>query len=255
MADLADWIKAVRSSHERFSALVLPLDDEQVQHPSYDDGWSVAQVASHLGSQAEIFELILEAGLTGGATPGNEQFQPLWDKWDSRSAPLQVAESVRVNEQFVSHVENLPEEDRARFAVSFFGRDHDLSGLLSMRLGEHALHTWDIAVALDESAVVSPDAVDLLIDTLPSMVAHAGQAAEKARTLAVETVDPIRRFTLTTGPDVVLTHDSGDGPVELVIPAEELLRLVYGRLDAERTSAELPGHEVVPELRQVFKGF
>jgi uncharacterized protein (TIGR03083 family) len=255
MPDLADWITAVRHSHDRFAALVLPLDDEQVQHPSYADDWSVAQVASHLGSQAEIFGLVLDAGLTGGETPGIEQFRPLWDKWDNRPAPLQVTESVRVNEEFVSRIENLPESERTGFKVSFFGRDVDLSDFLSMRLGEHALHTWDIAVALDLSAVVAPDAVDLLIDTLPGTVAHAGQPADQARTLAIETVDPIRRFILVTGPKVVLTHDSGSEPADLIIPAEELVRLVYGRLDPEHSSAKLPGHEVIPELRQVFQGF
>ena len=255
MPDLADWITAVRHSHDRFAALVLPLDDEQVQHPSYADDWSVAQVASHLGSQAEIFGLVLEAGLTGGPTPGNDRFRALWDIWDHRPAPLQVSESVRVNEEFVSRVENLSEADRTGFSVSFFGRDLDLSDLLAMRLGEHALHTWDVAVALDLKAVVAQDAVELLIDTLPGTVAHAGQAAAQARTLAIETVDPIRRFTLTTGPDVALAHDSGTGQADLILPAEELVRLVYGRLDPEHTSAELPGHEVVPELRQVFPGF
>ncbi len=90
---------------------------------------------------------------------------------------------------------------------------------------------------------------------LPGTAARAGRAATESRTLAVETIDPERRFTLVTGPDVVLAPDSGTGPADLVLPAEELLRLVYGRLDAEKTSAELPGHEVVPELRQVFPGF
>ncbi|HEV2639964.1 MAG TPA: maleylpyruvate isomerase family mycothiol-dependent enzyme [Actinocrinis sp.] len=257
MADLADWIAAVRSSHDRFTALVLPLDDEQVQHPSYADDWSVAQVASHLGSQAEIFTLILEAGLTGGEAPGGEKFRPIWDVWDNRPALLQVTESVRVNEEFVSRIEKLSQAERADFSVNFFGRQLDLTGFLGMRLGEHALHTWDIAVALDLAATVSPDAVELLIDILPGTVAHAGQAAEQARTLAIETVDPVRRFTLTTGPEVALTHDSAadTAPAQLVLPAEELIRLVYGRLDPEHTSAGLPGHEVVPELRQVFKGF
>ena len=43
--------------------------------------------------------------------------------------------------------------------------------------------------------------------------------------------------------------------MDLVLPAEKLLRLVYRRLDPDQTSAELPGHEVVPELLQVFPGF
>jgi len=255
MSDLDAWISAVRGSQNRFAALLAPLDAEQVQHPSYADDWSIAQVASHLGSQSEIFDLALDAGLNGSAAPGMEQFQPLWDAWNGRSPEAQAADSVKVNEALVSRIEGLSGADRARFRVSLFGRDIDLADLLAMRLGEHALHTWDIAVALDSSAVVSPDAVRLLIDVLPGTAARVGRAAAEPRVLAVETADPQRRFTLTTGPDVELASASGTGPVDLVLPAEELLRLVYGRLDPERASAALPGHEVVPELLQVFPGF
>ncbi|MFC1437402.1 maleylpyruvate isomerase family mycothiol-dependent enzyme [Streptacidiphilus sp. N1-10] len=255
MPDLDTWISAVRSSQNRFAALLAPLDAAKVQHPSYADDWSIAQVASHLGSQSEIFDLALDAGLNGTPAPGMEQFQPLWDAWNNRSPEAQVADSVKANEALVSRIEGLSGDDRARFRVSLFGRDIDLAALLAMRLGEHALHTWDIAVVLDPSAVVSPDAVHLLIDVLPGTAARAGRAAAEPRVLAVETADPQRQFTLTTGPDVELAAVPDGGPVDLVLPAEELLRLVYGRLDQEQTSAELPGHEVVPELLQVFPGF
>jgi uncharacterized protein (TIGR03083 family) len=236
MSDLDAWISAVRSSQNRFAALLAPLDAEQVQHPSYADDWSIAQVASHLGSQSEIFNLALDAGLNGSPTPGMEQFQPLWDAWNGKSPQAQAVDSVKANEALVSRIESLSAADRARFRVS-------------------SLHTWDIAVALDSSAVVSPDAVRLLIDVLPGTAARAGRAAAEPRVLAVETADPQRRFTLTTGPDVELASAPDTGPVDLVLPAEELLRLVYGRLDPDQTSAELPGHEVVPELQQVFPGF
>ena len=47
-----------------------------------------------------------------------------------------------------------------------------------MRVGEHAVHTWDIAVALDPKATVAADAVDLLIDTAPAIVARAMKPVE-----------------------------------------------------------------------------
>jgi hypothetical protein len=128
-----------------------------------------------------------------------------------------------------------------------------------MRLGEHAVHTWDVAVVLDPTAAIAPDAVELLVDTLPATGARVGKTAEDARTLVVETIEPQRRFVLTTGPAVTLVResdlDSDSGPADLRLPAEALIRLVFGRLDSEHTPEEVTGGELLPHLRQVFPGF
>jgi hypothetical protein len=62
-----------------------------------------------------------------------------------------------------------------------FGMDLDTAGLARMRLGEHAIHTWDIAVALDPAATVAPDAVSLLIDALGQLVARTAKPSGPAR--------------------------------------------------------------------------
>jgi uncharacterized protein (TIGR03083 family) len=255
MADTVALIKAVRTSHDRFAALVSPLDDDAVQRPSYDDEWSIAQVASHLGSQAEIFGLFLDAGLSGTAAPGGEAFPPIWDRWNNRTPALQVADSVLANEEFATRVEGLSESERAGFALSAFGTELDLAGTLAMRLGEHAVHTWDVAVAVDPKATVAADAVELLIDSLPAMAARTGKAAADGRGVVVETVAPQRRFVLTTGPEVSLVADSGTTAADLRLPAEALVRLVYGRLDPEHTPADLADDAVLTQLREVFPGF
>ena len=64
------WIGALRRSHDRLQALVEPLGLSQLEQRSYASEWSIAQVLSHLGSQAEIFGGFLEAGLTGQDPPG-----------------------------------------------------------------------------------------------------------------------------------------------------------------------------------------
>jgi hypothetical protein len=69
------WIKRLSCSHDQFTVLLSPLDDEAVAGPSYDDEWSIAQVASHLGSQAEIFaRFVLMTGpdVVLAAGPGTE---------------------------------------------------------------------------------------------------------------------------------------------------------------------------------------
>ena len=65
------WIAALRHSHDILQGLVEPLEAEQLEQPSYASGWSIAEVLSHIGSQSEIFELFLDAGLSGEDPPGS----------------------------------------------------------------------------------------------------------------------------------------------------------------------------------------
>jgi uncharacterized protein (TIGR03083 family) len=255
MVDIEVWIQAIRGSHERFAALVSPLDEEAVQQRSYADEWSIADLASHLGSQAEIYGLFVDAGLSGQDGPDGEQFVPIWDRWNGRPPAAQVADSVRANEEFVRRIEGLSETERTGFMVSMFGSDTDLAALIGSRFGEHAVHVWDVEVVLDPAAVIADDAVALLVDRLPGLAARAGKPAEGGRTVVIETVAPERRFVLTTGPEVDLTPDSGTGPADLRLPAESFVRLVYGRLDPDHTPADLADNEELASLRPVFTGF
>jgi len=254
-ADVTTWIHALRSSHNRFAALVSPLDATAVQRPSYDTEWSIAQVASHLGSQAEIFGLFLDAGASGGDAPGPERFGPIWDRWNALAPAQQVAESLAANGRFVARVQGLGAAERDSFALAAFGRQVDLGGLLAMRLGEHAVHTWDVAVALDPAAVLAPDATALLVDTLPELAARTGKAGEPAAELSVGTDDPARRFRLSLGEQVTLSSDDAPGAADLRLPAEAFVRLCYGRLDPQHTPPGVEGGALLTRLREVFPGF
>jgi uncharacterized protein (TIGR03083 family) len=245
VADPIPWMRALRASHDRLTAIVATLDADGVRKQSYAEEWSIAQVLSHLGSQAEIFSLWLDAGLTGGDPPGQEAFGPIWDVWNARSPEEQATQSVAVNEAMVVRTEALSEEELDSIRLAMFGMSLDAAGLLRMRLAEHAVHTWDVAVALDPGARVSPEAVELLIDGVPQMMAWMGKKAADPAVITVTTTEPERTFTLDTG-GVTLTPGVSDAPSSgsLELTGEALLRLVYGRLD-----------EAPAELKQVFPGF
>ena len=83
--DPAPFIQALRHSHDSLRALVEPLTDGQLKQRSYCTDWSIAQVLSHLGSQAEIFGLWLDTGLTGQDPPRQDAFPPIWDAWNARA--------------------------------------------------------------------------------------------------------------------------------------------------------------------------
>ncbi len=256
MTDDARWIAALRSSHDRFAGLVDGLSAEQVTGPSYDDEWTIADVASHLGSQAEIFGPFVDAGVTGSPAPGNDTFPPIWDRWNAMAPAEQVRESVERNEAFVQRLEALSPDERSAFRVSLFGSDQDLAGFASMRLGEHAVHTWDVAVALDPAATVSADAVDLLVDGIDARLGWVGKPVDDASPVVVETTAPERRFQLELQPAVTsVPVDGSTTEADVTLPAEAFLRLVYGRLDPEHTPAPLTDDATVATLRQAFPGF
>ena len=252
------WVRAARASHDRLSGIVGTLDAAGLRRQSYDTEWSIAQVLSHLGSGAEIFLLNLEAGLTGGDPPAQEAFAAIWDVWNARSPEDQASRSIAVNEALVSRVESLGPGELAAFRVSMFGMNLDITGVLRMRLSEHAVHTWDVAVVLDPAARVSQDAVGLLIDGIPQMMAWMSKKAADPAVIAVTTTDPAREYTLDTG-GVSLTPGlpASAAPGSLELPAEALLRLVYGRLDESAVaSGEVRAAGVdLAGLRPVFPGF
>jgi uncharacterized protein (TIGR03083 family) len=250
------WIGALRNSHDRLQALVGPLDLASLEQRSYASEWSIAQVLSHLGSGAEIFGLFLDAGLTGQELPGRDVFVPVWNEWNAKDPQAQATDGLRADEVTVERFESLDPDQRATVRMHIFGRDTDLTGLARMRVGEHAIHTWDVAVALDPSATVTPDAVALLIDNLGQLAAMTGRPEEKPRRIKVSTSDPERHFVLETGEAVTLTESDGEeGLPELRLPAEAFVRLVYGRLGQHHTPPVEADGVDLDELRQLFPGF
>ncbi len=250
------WIGALRHSHDRLQALVGPLDAAQLRQQSYASEWSIAQVLSHLGSQAEIFGLFLEAGLTGQDPPGRDVFVPIWNVWNAKDSQAQATDGLRADEATLGRIESLDPEERARLRLHMFGMDMDLTGLVRMRVGEHAVHTWDVAVALDPTATVAPDAVGLLIDTVGQLAARVAEPDGKQRRLRVSTTDPERHFILETGEAVSLTESDDDEDLPgLRLPAEAFVRLVCGRLGPAHTPPVEADGVDLDELRQLFPGF
>jgi uncharacterized protein (TIGR03083 family) len=259
-------IEALRHSHELLRAAVEPLDASQLEQGSYDTEWSIAQVLSHLGSQAEIFGLFLDAGLDGKEPPGPDAFPPIWDRWNAKPPTEQAADGLRADQDTLERFESLDEDQRASLRMNLFGMEIDAAGLAGMRLGEHSVHTWDVRVALDPAATVAPDAVALLLDGLGQLAARSGKPDGQPRKIRVTTTGPDRTFILETTADAVTLTAADDeatpeldrselGLSELTLPAEAFVRLVYGRLDAgHEPDADNAGVEL-DELRPLFPGF
>lgn len=256
----APWISALRHSHDRLRAAVEPLDPGQLEQRSYASEWSIAQVLSHLGSQAEIFGLFLNAGLSGSESPGQDAFAPIWGVWNAKTPQAQASDALDADQATLARFESMDADEQARFRLSMFGMELDTAGIARMRVGEHAIHTWDVVVALDPKESLAPDAVALLIDTLDQLAARTAKPDGKQRKIRVTTTDPERQFTLETGDAVTLVPADDEtvpelGVSELRLPAEAFVRLIYGRLDSGHTPADKHAGVELDELRAIFPGF
>ena len=254
------WISALRNSHDRLRAAAGPLSPDQLEQRSYASEWSIAQVLSHLGSQAEIFGLFLDAGLAGTEPPGPGAFGPIWDRWNAKTPQDQAADALRDDQVTLERFEALDADQLDQLHLKLFGMELDATGLARLRVSEHAIHAWDVLVALDPAATVSADAVALLIDTLDQLAARSGKPDGQQRKVRVSTTGPERQFILETGEAVTLTPADDEGTPELGVselrlPAEAFVRLLYGRMDEAHTPpAESAGVEL-DELRGLFPGF
>jgi uncharacterized protein (TIGR03083 family) len=262
-SDPRKWIATLRNSHERLSGLVRPLSPEQLRERSFCSDWSIAQVLSHLGSGAEIALLMLPGALGVHEPVSRDAFQPVWDTWNAKSPDDQAADALAADEKHVSTLEQLSDAELAGVKLPFLGMDLDSVGMIRLRLGEHALHTWDVAVIGDPAATVSPDAVALLIDNVPQFLApRLGKPQEQPFAARIRTTGPDRDYLLTAAEAVSMTDWPGDGAAaaagasEISMPAEALLRASYGRLDADHTPAQTQADPAdLDRLRKIFPGF
>jgi uncharacterized protein (TIGR03083 family) len=257
-----DWIATLRGSHDRLAGLVGPATPDEVRAQSYCRDWTVAQVLSHLGSGAEIALMMLPAALGEGAAVSRDAFGPVWEVWNAKSPDEQATDGLAADEKYVDALAELTDAQLAAIKLDFFGVQFDAVGLVRLRLGEHALHTWDIAVARDPGATVPAEVVARLIDSVPGfLVSRVAKPLPEPFAVRITTTDPDRDYLLTSGESVTVTEWPGEaaagGEVAQVrMPAEALVRLVYGRLDPAHTPASVSGDAgTLDKLRAIFPGF
>ncbi|HSZ35690.1 MAG TPA: maleylpyruvate isomerase family mycothiol-dependent enzyme [Acidimicrobiales bacterium] len=242
------------ASVQRLRELVRGLDADQLESPSFDAGWTIADVLSHLGSGAVLLGRRLEAALAGVPLP-DDVSQPVWDEWNAKSPQAQADDALAEDERLGKAFEAVGDEDRRRIEIPFGPVTLSFETAAALRLNEHALHTWDIEVMSDGGAGLPADAAAVIIDNLGMIGRFAAKPTGDEREVRVRTRDPLRHFTVRLTP-VSAQLLEGDGGVEpdLELPAESFCRLVYGRLDPAHSPAVPANGEVLDLLRRVFPG-
>ena len=257
---LETMLSVLGNSHARLAAIVEPLTATEVAGPSYDDDWSIAQVLSHLGSGAEIFGLLLDAGLRGEDAPVLEQYQEIWARWNAKSPQDQARDGLAADAAFLDRLAALDPAQRTGWRLTFFGDERGLADMAQMRVGEHAMHTWDVAVMRDGKATVAADAVELILDAVGGLAPRLGKPAAERLQVNVTTFEPERHFQLGISPEGVAISPGSHGELPpgsavLRLPAEAFVRLVFGRLDDEHMASVETENVDLDLLHRVFPGF
>jgi uncharacterized protein (TIGR03083 family) len=247
-------LQALRSSVQHLRDVVSRIDPSKFESPAYPSEWSVADVLSHIGSGAVILKHRVEDLVKGAETDGGFN-QSVWDEWNAKAPAAQVTDGLAADAALLECLDSLTGEQREGLKFQMGPMTLDFAGVVVLRLNEHVLHTWDVEVTFEPSATLPVDEAAAVVDNLQMIVKFAGKPSGQTRAWNVQTTDPIRTFTISFGPESVeLSAGPLDGAGDLELPAESLVRLVYGRLDPDHTPSSVDGRDL-DELRQAFPGF
>jgi uncharacterized protein (TIGR03083 family) len=251
---MTDQISALQASVAQLREFVESLEEHQHSGPAHPTEWTISDVLSHLGSGAVIMGRRLEDALHGRDTPADVQ-QAVWDEWNEKSEADRARDVLIVDRAVLASIASASESERESCKISIGPMELSFIQFVGLRLNEHVVHTWDLQVAFQPDATLLPVAVPFLVDSLGLIGRFAGKPQGEPRDVFVHTFDPERHLVVSTGANGV-SIESVEGAIEspdLELPAEEFVRLVYGRLGGPHSAGE-SASQVVALLRSVFPG-
>ncbi|HEY5302867.1 MAG TPA: maleylpyruvate isomerase family mycothiol-dependent enzyme [Acidimicrobiales bacterium] len=251
---MTDKLPVLRTSVQHLQTVINSVEVLVPDTSAYPTEWTIADTMSHIGSGAVILKRRFEDVVAGHDADASFN-QSVWDEWNAKAPADQVRDALVADEALLLALENLPDDQRATFHFVMGPFNLDFDGFVGIRLSEQALHTWDVEVAIDTTATLSSDVAGAILDGLGRIVSSAGKANGQTKEVRVRTTDPSRDLTLEfTGESVSLVDESHDGDVDLELPADAFVRLVYGRLDAENSPTNI-SEPPLDELTKAFPGF
>jgi uncharacterized protein (TIGR03083 family) len=228
----------VVAQRHRLEDLLRGLTEEQWQHPSRCEGWSVQDVITHLVSTNAFWAFSIQQGLAGEPTEFLATFDPvaspaqLVDQVQGTPTSVTLEQFVESNAGLTATVTGLAEADWKATAEAPPGH------LPVALVADHAL--WDSWV--HERDIVLPLGLDPHEDSAEVLTSlHYGAALGRAFALcggideqgsvAIEVTGIPDRFVVEAGPDQVRVH-AGPAPAgapSVRADAVELLELLSRR--------------------------
>ena len=114
----------------------------------------------------------------------------MWDEWNNKAPRAMVDDGLATDATLVARLASLTDDQRSSVQISMGPMQLDAAGFVALRVNEHAVHTWDVEVALDPAATVSADATAVVVDSLAML---AGFTGKPSRTTRPSTSPPPRR--------------------------------------------------------------
>jgi uncharacterized protein (TIGR03083 family) len=248
---MVNELAVLKSSVSRLRALVTGLGADALRTQAYPSRWTVADVLSHIGSGAVIAKLGVDAALGGPAVVA----QTIWDEWNAKQPEVQTADALEADRALIERLDAMSDADRQRFAYAMGPMQLDFAAFLRLRCNEHVLHTWDIAVVNDAGATLPGDTAPVLLEILPMFVGFLGKPTGAIADVRIRITDPERRYLVNmTTEKVSLSENESGTDAGLVLGAEALIRLVWGRLDGAHTPAFTGSETDLDLLRRTFPG-
>ncbi len=250
-------LDVLRTSVDRLRAVVERLVPGDLDRMSYADEWTTAQVLSHLGSGAVIMRHQIDQAVAG--QPADATFaEAVWADWNAKPAHQQASDALDADTALIERLDTITDAERDRFQLTLGPFQLDLVGVIRMRLNEHVVHRWDIAITFEPDATLDPDAVPIMVDNLDIVARFGAKPDSTHASFDIATTEPDRRFQLElAGDTTTLTPGPGSGSSpDLVLPAEAFIRLVYGRLDPARTPTDVTTvtDGSLTKLRNIYRG-
>ena len=252
MASLADrTIARIRALQVDLVSRASSASDDELGRTSGATEWSVAQVLSHFGSQAEIALVALPALLTGGEAPSQDFNESVWARWNSLGDRAKAENFIEHSSALLAAVEAVPDRETRTVTLPFLPYPLPWVGAMGMRLNEYALHHWDVVQGLDGHAHIDEESAALLAQHLGETLSFMLRFTAKADLLAEPAVVEVADLHIVIG-DGVSIDPSATPTAVLDAPLEAGIRLLSGRL---REEVPVKGNVTLDDLRKVFPGY
>ena len=256
MADsLKETVELVDIEASRLRDFLGGLDEAQWSRNSSCEGWSVADVASHLSSSANSWAASISRAVDGDSGPPEGQ-TPLAPGERGSEIIAETAISYRqeagssLMEKFSEGYETLrqclarlKEEDWEKPVYHRRG-PMPIRELLARRIQELAVHGWDIRWGIDHSAEMDEEPLASLAAGVPRWLRIAfspdlGLPVPVRYRFDVAAPVAVKEDVVVTGAEFQIeTPGSGDADTVFRCNTGNYILLIYGRLDVNQAARD-----------------
>ncbi|TCZ79898.1 putative metal-dependent hydrolase [Paenibacillus albiflavus] len=138
-AELESWIQVLDQLPQRLSRAVEGLNDEQLELPYHDGGWTIRQVVHHLADSHMNCYIRFKLALTEDHPTIKPYMEKSWAELSDSKAPVSVSISLfeAIHTRWVFLLQSMSSEG---FDRTFYHPVYDQTYSLGIALGMYAWH-------------------------------------------------------------------------------------------------------------------